>query len=221
MDKERIFSYLEKQEKEVLLRLLDRAYDRMGHDSRHDVFGEHEKNAPLLPVDGKVLLSRIEDFQRSSLSGYYYEPFDINSKNYMDIPDETEEWFEKLGDYLKSASQLTTQGDHTAAVACFEMLYQVIEKMEDGYEIVFGDEIGSWMIPGDEKLPMRAYLTSLAAISTPTAFANAVTPLAQRDSYHSLSLKVYDTACQLANAAQKAAFVAEVTRLKIQTKSRW
>jgi hypothetical protein len=39
--------------------------------------------------------------------------------------------------------------------------------MERGEEIVFADEYGSWMIPGDEKTFVQAYVTSLAAVETP------------------------------------------------------
>lgn len=219
MNKERLFAYLETQEKKLLLTLLDEAYREMEPDARHRVFGKHEENAPLLPVNGDVLLSDIESFQRMSLSGYYYEPFSINSRNFSEVPRETEEWFEEMGEYLKSATQLSNQGDHMAAVLCFEILYGLIEKFESGEEIVFGREVDTWMIPGDDKLPMRAYVTSLAKISTPAAFTDAIIPLIKGGS--GLSLKVYDMACKLANDAQKEALTAEVTRKKIRTKSRW
>ncbi len=86
-----------------------------------------------------------------SMAGVYYAPFKINSKNWSHIPDETREWFDRLGDLLQASAQLTAQGNHLHAVACFGTLYTLIAAMEDGEEIVFGDEIGSWMIPGDEK----------------------------------------------------------------------
>ncbi len=37
------------------------------------------------------------------------------------------------------------------AVQCFKLLHELIDKMEDGDEIVFADEYGTWMITGDEK----------------------------------------------------------------------
>ena len=46
--------------------------------------------------------------------------------------------------------QLTAQDNHLHAVACFGTFYTLIAAMEDGEERVFGDEIGSWMMPGDE-----------------------------------------------------------------------
>ena len=67
----------------------------------------------------------------------------------MHIPEETEEWFERLGDLLKASSQLTARGDHLHAVACFGILYELIDAMEGGEEIVFADEIDkscTWLL---------------------------------------------------------------------------
>ena len=49
------------------------------------------------------------------------------------------------------------------AAACFGILYELIDAMERGDEIVFAEEVGGWMIPGDEKEYVAAYMTSLAA----------------------------------------------------------
>ena len=158
MDKTRLFQFLSDQDAAFLLDLLSTAYDRMNRDQRRWVFGKLVEELPPAPVDGKVLLEETEDFQRKSLASVYYEPFDINSENWTYVPEETKEWFERLGDLLKASCQLTTQRDHLHAVACFGILYKLIDAMEKGEEIVFGDEIGSWMIPGDEKQYVAAYM---------------------------------------------------------------
>jgi hypothetical protein len=135
----------------------------------------------------------------------------------MNVPEETEEWFEKLGDYLQDSCQLTTQGDYQVAVTCFGLLNELINEMEDG-EIVFADELGDWMIPVDEKQHVTAYLTALAATATPETFAELVVPLAKRDSWHNCYGRVYETAVSLANDAQKTQLDVEIQRLNIRTK---
>lgn len=217
MDKSTVFEYLSKQEHAVLLDLLSQAYDQMEHDQRRWVFGKWADSVPPTPVDGESLLAEIEQFQRESLAGAYYAPFNINSKNFSHIPEETEDWFEELSDFLKASTQVSRQGEHLQAVVCFNILYALIDVMEQGEEIVFADEIGSWMIHGDQKGYLTAYLTSLAAISTPTEFAAAVAPLIKRDSYHSFAEQVYPTALHLANDAQKEQLEAELQRQKIRT----
>jgi hypothetical protein len=151
----------------------------------------------------------------------YYAPFNINSKNWMHVPEETKEWFEELGDLLQSSVQLTVQNDHLHAVACFGILYQLIEAMENGEEIVFSDEIGSWMIPGDEKECIAAYMTSLAATATPEEFTTTALPLLRRDSWQSFSTQAYPSAIRAADKAQREYLEAEIKRQKIRTARNW
>lgn len=220
MDKDALFKHLSTQEPAVLLDLLSQAYDQMDHDQRRWVFGKVVESLPPEPVDGEILLDEIQIFEDNSLAGTYYASFDINSKNFMDIPEETEEWFEELSDFLKAATQLSQQGDHRDAVECFKILYSLIKRMEWGEEIVFADELGSWMIHGDHKAYITAYLTSLATVASPEEFATTTAPLVQRDSYQSFSDRVYPTALRIANEAQKEQLKAEIKRQKIRTTPR-
>jgi hypothetical protein len=217
MDKSRLCEFLSAQDVPFLLDLLSKAYDQMDVDQRRRVFGKLVEELPPAPVDGEVLLDQVEKFKIESLTGMYYAPFDINSKNYMHIPEETKEWFERLGDLLQASNQLAAQGDHPHAVACFGILYELIDAMENGREIVFADEIGSWMIPGDEKLYVATYLASLAAIADPEEFSAAALPLIQRDSWQSFYTQAYAVAIRVANEAQRAHLQAEIERQNIRT----
>ncbi|MCP5097979.1 MAG: hypothetical protein GY943_20720 [Chloroflexi bacterium] len=217
MNKDRLFQFLGKNDSSTLLKLLSEAYDFLSHDDRDELFGEYVQELPPSKVDGDSLLAEIEQFDKSSRAGHYYESFNIDSKNYMDVPEETEKWFEKIGDYFQDSCQLTAQGDYQNTVSCFGLLNELVDEMEDG-EIVFADELGSWMIPGDEKQHVTAYLTALVATTTPEVFADVVTPLVKRDSWQSFYGKVYETAVRLANDAQKAMLDAEIQRLNIRTK---
>jgi len=221
MNKKRLFEHLKNQEPSLLMDLLDSAYDEMSTNQRHDVFGKINQQIPPASVDGEKLLADIKLFYKNSLKGRYYEPFDINSKNFSDIPEETEKWFEELSDYLKDSAKLSEQGEHNLAVQCFKLLYQLINKMEEGEEIIFADEYGSWMIAGDEKKFIGAYLSSLKEISTPEEYTNHSIPLIKRDSYASFYNKVYSSAIKIANKAQKAHLKAEVKRQKIRTKPKY
>jgi hypothetical protein len=168
-------------------------------------------------VDGEVLLGEIDEFRRESLAGEYYAPFAINSKNWTQVPKETKEWFERLGGLLQVSVQLTTQGDHLYAAACFGFLYELIRAMESGEEIVFADEIGSWMISGDEKQYIAAYLTSLAATATPDEFTMVALPLIQRDSWQSFTTQAYASAVRVASESQRAHLETEIQRQKVKT----
>ena len=83
--------------------------------------------------------------------------------------------------------------------------------MECGQEIVFADELGSWMIPGDEKKFIAAFLKSLAAVATPEEFTAVAIPLIRRDSYLSFADQVHRSATRVATTALPAALVTVVT----------
>lgn len=221
MNKERLFHLLGEQDKEALLELLQAAYEFLDDDDRQSIFGEFVQQTPPTPVDGERLLVDIEQFVTVSRDGYYYEPFRIDSRNFMEVPAETEEWFGKMGELLQDCCQLAAQGAYPHTVAGFGLLYELLEEMEKGEEIVFGDEIGSWMIPGDEKQYLTAYMTALAHIATTDAFVDVVIPLARRDSWNSLAGEVYATASRLANAAQREKLDEEIRRLNIRTERWW
>jgi len=214
MDKGRLFEDLAGRDAPALLELLGAAYDAMTRDQRDDVFGRYAAamNVPPAPVDGATLLGEVELFRADSLAGVYYAPFAINSKNYMHVPEETREWFARLGDLLEASARLTAQGEHDHAAACFAILYALIDAMDDDRQIVFADELGGWMIPGDEKACVAAYMTSLAAVATPEEFAAAALPLARRDSWQNFHTHAYQAAVGAATAEQRALLDAEQRR---------
>ncbi len=220
MDKVALFEYLSTQDAATLLEVLSRAYDQMQYDQRQAVFGKFKRQAPPVPVDAEALLDEVEAFQSASLAGVYYAPFAINSKNFMHVPEETKEWFDKLSDLLEASVQLTARADHLHAVACFKILYDLIGAVDEGREIVFGDEIGTWMIHGDEQQFIAAYMTSLAAVATPEEFAAAALPLIRRDSWQSFTTQAYTSAMNAATDAQRALLEREIQQRNIRTQRR-
>ena len=130
--------------------VLQNAYDAMTTAQRQDVFGPVRQQIPPSPVDGEILHDDIDTFYRESVAGVYYAPFNVDSRNFSHIPEETEAWFEHFGHFRVPSTALSDQGQHQHACACFGLLYALIERMERGEEIIFADEAGSWMIPGPQ-----------------------------------------------------------------------
>ncbi|MCC6187702.1 MAG: hypothetical protein IT318_01600 [Anaerolineales bacterium] len=218
MERDTVLKWLSKQPASKWLELLGFAYDEMNQRQREAVFGEAVVSAdPPAQADGKRLLRTIRRFQQDSLANRFYAPFNITSKNWMHVPKETKTWFERLGHFLTQSTELTRQGQHVDAVTCFGLLYELIAAMETGEEIVFADELGSWMIPVDENMVIGAYLKSLAVISTPDRYTQIAIPLIKRDARQSFSDKVYGTALRAATAQQKTHLLAEIERQQIET----
>jgi hypothetical protein len=219
MDEDALFKILKKQTKATLLELLSVTYQETSSQQQRYIFGDLMKQSKPSKASGQDILKESQKFYKDSLAGVYYAPFDINSKNYSHIPEETEEWFEKLGDLLESSAQLAKQQEHAIAVESFKMLYELIGKMEYGDEIIFADEYGSWMIPGDEEDFLDAYISSLAAVETVEEYTKMVIPLIKRDSYSSFSNKVYAIAVKHSNKEQKKSLTEAIKEQNIKTKS--
>ena len=218
MDETELFERLGKKKRPDLMGLLRSVYRVMNTEQRRIVFGKMAEKVPASPMDGKKLLKKVKQFHGDSLAGKYYAPFDMNSKNFSHIPEETDEWFEALSDLLENSTRLSKQGEHLLAVQCFMLLYELIDAMDSGREIIFADELGSWMIAGDTKKFVNAYLRSLARVSTPEEFARAAVPLIREDSCGgSFVHKVHSTALRVANKEQKICLQAEIERRKIKT----
>lgn len=218
MDGERLFKFLKKQKKNDLLEFLQSSLNYMDTEQRRSVFGKFYNQIEPGRITGKKLLQKIQKFEQDSFAGEYYAPFEINSKNFSEIPQETEMWFEELNELLSYSTQLSKQGDHAVAIECFSILYDLIFDIDSGEEIVFADEYGSWMIPGDEKEYIRAYITSLAKIKSPEDFSDLVIPLIRRDSYESFVNKVYNFAIKVATDEQKSYLNKAIKSQTIKTK---
>jgi hypothetical protein len=209
MNKARLFDYLKHQDPETLIQLLEKCYDSMRVQQIAEVFWHlNDKlfNTPL-PQDGKTLLEKVQKFREDSLQGVYYAPFDINSKNYMNVPEETDQWFDKLGDFLIESTQLSQQGDHVHAVHCFNILYDLIINTDFWETIVFGDEVGMWMLTIKEKPCIEAYFTSAAAVYEPEEYVEAVSPIISYYDSQSREYKAYEKALNIANEQQKQLFM--------------
>jgi hypothetical protein len=216
-----LFDDLADEEDDTLMDLLERSYDAMTPPQRRDVFGDRLDRLRIEAFDGQHLLREVEKFREESLAGEFYAPFDINSKNLTHVPAETEEWFNRLADFLKAATALVAIGDYHSAVNAFDVLYELIDAMKSGDEIVFGDEIGSWMIPIREEECVAAYLKAVAQIENPVGFANAAIEMLRRDRSQSFALKVYPSALDCGSPEQIAAFEAKIQKLGLPTKGNW
>lgn len=219
MDEDALFKLLKRQTKATLLELLQAAYHETSTQQKRHIFGELMKKPKPSKAIGQFVVKESENFYKDSLAGVYYAPFDINSKNFSHVPDETEEWFDKLGDLLKSSTQLTKENEHSSAVESFKILYELIEKMESGEEIIFADEYGSWMIPGKEADFLDAYISSLAEVEIAEEYTKIVIALIKRDSHSSFCNKVYSLAVKYCNNEQEKSLFVAIKEQNIKIKS--
>jgi len=184
MKKDEIFARIKKMKKEELIALLEIAFVDSDRKQQRNIFGKIQEEILSKTETSKTLEKEIDRFIEESINRKYYAPFNINSKNWTHIPYETEDWFSKIGKYLDRTAKLVKDKEYELTIRCSEKLYELIKKMEDGEEIVFADEYGTWMIHSSEDYD-KAYIESLSKIENPESFAIKVIPILKRDSYES------------------------------------
>ena len=172
-----------------------------------DVLGDYHPDAAKLrgPSGVKALVERVRRFHRDSLAGHYYAPFDMNSKNFSHVPEETEDWADEAGELIKATCEAAKAGNHDEAAECFRLLYDVLEAVDCGKDVIFAEESGTWMVHMEESQVVRAYLKSLAKVASEEDFTKEVTRRAKRDRIHSSGrLGVLEVAQRVATKAQRA-----------------
>ena len=167
IDKGELFAILKRRKKSELLEILNHAFDEMPPKTRRAVFLDLiQKSRPaklMVPLCSRTSrIFTVNRWKADTTSLLISIP-----RTLRHIPEGTDEWCDRIADLLKQATELTSQGDHDWAAKCFDLLFDLIGKMEYGEEIVFADEMGSWMIPIDDKDWIPAYMTSLAATAKP------------------------------------------------------
>ncbi len=167
----------------------------------------------LVPLDelteGKrgaaPLLGEIRKFHDASLRGEYYDGFDVNSKNFMEKSEGTEEFIAEFERLLTKCIRAADKGPRAPACEAFELLFALLRRLDHDPDSVvfFADEAGSWQVGVDWREALRAYFRCLADGSSGKDFARqvdrAITDFADQERPRHLA-----AARRVANAEQKA-----------------
>ena len=217
MNKKVLFKILTQKSQKELLELLGSAWKVMNTNQRDEIFSSVMQAEQYdYPASAEETLAAVKTFYARSLAGDYYAPFDMNSKNFMDMPEETDAWFARLDALLIECTKLSNQGEFHAALEAFEQLYKLIDVFNSGKEIVFADEAGMWMFAGDEKTYYTAYLKAAAHASSSDGFIEKALMVIQEDSQRSCFLKLYPVVQSLATPEQMRLIDDEVKRKKLK-----
>lgn len=218
INKKKLFAAINKLKKSELISLLEDSFDNMEGGTQRNVFGELFKEHTKRERTPEKLLEEIEKFYNKSKEGYYYAPFNVNSKNFSDIPEETDEWFDEISDYLDFVSELVKEEQYKIGLKCFTLLFELIDKMEKGEEIVFADELGDWMISAKEDYMEKYIITISKEIEEIEEYVNILIPRIKSDSYFAFSKKVYKKVKKHSNSIQLKAINKEIKLQSIRTK---
>ena len=218
MDKENLLTNLSKQKKDLLLKIIGVCFDECTTKQRRSIFDPfYETMSPPCKFNKEKLQAKFDKFKSDSYNGAYYAPFEINSKNYTHVPEETEKWFEDLGDLLLETKNLAKQNKYSEVTHYFQKLFQLIDDMESGdHDFIFADEYGSWMIPVRMDDIVDCYISSAAIVCDPKEFTEHLIPLFLRDSRESFSNHVMNYTKKYAKNEQMKFLMDELKNKKIR-----
>jgi hypothetical protein len=153
------------------------------------------------------LLAEVRKFHEASMRGDYYESFNVNSKNFMDQSEGTEEFMAEFDRLVgKCIRAVEAQGPRPPLRESFELLFGLLRYIDECNDdvIFFADEGGAWQVGVDWRAALPAYFRSLADTASPDEFAREV-HRAIRDFAEYERPRHLTAARRVASAEQKAA----------------
>jgi hypothetical protein len=166
--------------KETLFDILDRALVHVPADALSAVLGTVVpiKEVQEGPVAAKALLKAMKQFHKDTLDGVHFDSFDVNSKNWTDKSEGTEEWIAECKRLHESCVAQAPAGPPETVRVAFEFLFDLLRRIDKGEDIVFfADEAGSWQVEVDWDDVLPAYYGCLSQTATPHEYAKVVTGL--------------------------------------------
>jgi hypothetical protein len=121
------------------------------------------------------LLAEVKKFHEASLRGEYYESFNVNSKNFMDKSEGTEEFIAEFDRLICRCIRAAPKGPQPVREA-FELLFALLRRIDEDPDsiVFFADEAGSWQVSVDWQEALPAYFQCLAATASGEEFAREV-----------------------------------------------
>jgi len=122
------------------------------------------------------LLDEARGFSATSMSGKFYDGFDVNSRNCTQQPRGTHAF---VAQFNRLPGRCVREANTVAGgMVCesFEVLFGLLRHIDEGLDdvVFFADEGGSWCIGVDWREALRAYFRCLARTASAEDFAQSV-----------------------------------------------
>jgi hypothetical protein len=145
-------------------------------------------------------------FRKASLTGKYYQPFSVNSKNYTEKSSGTLAWIADCCRLLERCVAHSKKEDPATVCQAFEIIFSLLSKIDEGTDdiLFFADEGGSWEVGVDWENVLPAWFKVLSATAGPSEYAQGITTVLKRHYKHG-RIKMFAVARKIATPAQRQA----------------
>lgn len=138
----------------------------------------------LVQIEGSVeatpgastLLEEVRIFHATSMSGKFYDSFDVNGRNCTEQSRGTDAFIAEFDRLVARCVREVEVGPQQTVRESFEILFGLLRYIDEGQDdvIFFADEGGSWNIGVDWRTALPAYFRCLAEATTAEEFARTV-----------------------------------------------
>jgi hypothetical protein len=155
------------------------------------------------------LLARVRSFERTSLAGDHYDPFDVISKNCMNKSNGAIAWIAECNRLLDLCVVQAQTGDAAEARQSFDIIFGLLDEIDACRDdiIFFADEAGAWQVGVDWEKLLPSWFKVLSATAKPDEYAKRVVDLLNSHCDHERP-KMLPVARKLASPAQARALAA-------------
>ena len=208
IDPEKIRVFIRSLRKDDLAHLLDRAIDFVPRTKLPKLVDGLADPGQFQPEDSSArdLLEAVSRFQAASERGDYYDGFDVNSKNFMEMSRGTETWIAECERLYDRCVEQVSRGGYAEMREALEILFGLLRRIDEGTDdiLFFADEGGSWLVVVAWEKVLPAWFESLVPATNPEEYAEAVVGVIDEfdDSHRNKHLR---EARRVASPAQKKA----------------
>jgi hypothetical protein len=211
IDRDKLRMALRKLGDELIFRMLYDAIELIPPAKLHKLVEPYLDVRSLLAAADRPdkLLARVRSFERPSLAGDYYDPFDVNSKNCMNKSSGTTAWIAECNRLLDLCVVQAQTGDAAEARQSFDIIFGLLDEIDAcRYDIIFfADEAGAWQVGVDWEKLLPSWFKVLSATAKPDEYAKRVVDLLNRHCDYERP-KMLPVARKLASPAQARALAA-------------
>lgn len=157
------------------------------------------------------LLDEVTRFHRASLSGEYYEDFEVNWRNSERKSAGTVAWIATHGRLLDRCLKEASKGDPVEVREAMDLLFPLLDRIDEGHDdiVFFADEAGAWQVGVDWPRVLPTWFKLLAATVEPADYAQRITTLLSNH-HRSGRDKMLAVADLIASKDQRAALRATI-----------
>ena len=210
IDRDKLRAAIRKLGDEYVFYMLDDAIDLLPPAKLHKIVKTYLDLERLRPDGEKAtkasLLADVKVFEKASLAGEYYEPFSVNSKNFMEKSKGTTGWIAECRRLLDRCADQAKTADPAEVRQAFDIIFGLLDRIDECREdiIFFADEAGAWQVGVHWENVLPPWFKVLSATAEAEEYAQRIVSLLNHH-YHYGSARMLAVARKVATPAQRRA----------------